>query len=81
MYGGVNETQCTYCGHRHVCSYKEQFLAAQKAVDEISVSIGDGSYIKLNAISWIQPVKLMCSFCSSGYQTITRGNPMNDKDG
>ena len=48
MYGGVNETQCTYCDHRHVCSYKEQFLAAQKAVDEVSVSIGDGSYIKLN---------------------------------
>ena len=81
MYGGVNETQCTYCGHRHVCSYKVQFLTAQKAVDRVSVSIGDGSFINLSDISWIQPVHLTCSFCSGKEPTITRGNPMNDKDG
>lgn len=80
MNEGVNETQCTYCGHRHVCSYKEQFLAAQKAVDEVAFSIGEGS-IKLSAISWIQPVHLTCSFCLGRDPMITRGNPMTDKDG
>ena len=35
---GVKETQCTRCGHRDVCSLKEEFLEAQKAVDEACVS-------------------------------------------
>lgn len=35
---GVKETQCTRCGHRDVCSLKEEFLEAQKAVDEVYVS-------------------------------------------
>lgn len=31
---GVKETQCTRCSHREVCSLKEEFLAAQAAIDE-----------------------------------------------
>ena len=35
---GVKETQCTRCGHRDVCSLKEEFLEAQKTVDEAYVA-------------------------------------------
>ena len=38
---GVKETQCTHCNHLQICSFKAQFLAAQKAVDEVTVSTGD----------------------------------------
>ena len=34
---GVKETCCTRCSHRDVCQYKEEYLAAQHAVDEVSV--------------------------------------------
>lgn len=34
---GVKETRCTRCSHRDVCQYKSEYLAAQTAVDEVSV--------------------------------------------
>ena len=61
---GVKETQCTHCNHLQICSFKAQFLAAQKAVDEVTVSTGDRSFISLRDISWIRPVSLECSYFS-----------------
>ena len=43
MYGMVRESRCANCEHRKVCSFKEQFLNAQKAVDEVTVHTGDKS--------------------------------------
>lgn len=40
---GVKETQCTHCNHLQVCSFKAQFLAAQKAIDEVTVGTGDSA--------------------------------------
>lgn len=57
---GVKETLCTRCFHREICSLKEQFLAAQNAVDNVFVSLGDHSSIKLGDIQSIKPVELMC---------------------
>lgn len=62
--GGVKETQCTNCNHLQVCSFKEQFLAAQKAVDEVTIDTGGHSFINLHDISWIRPVSLKCSYFS-----------------
>lgn len=61
---GVKETQCTHCNHLQVCSFKAQFLAAQKAIDEVTVGTGDRSFINLRDISWIRPVSLECSYFS-----------------
>lgn len=58
---GVKET---HCNHLQVCFLKAQFLAAQKAVDEVTVSTGDRSFISLRDISWIRPVSLECSYFS-----------------
>lgn len=62
---GCKETLCTNCSHREVCSFKDQFLEAQKAVDNIEVSrpsaeINSISLIRLSNISWIKPVELVC---------------------
>lgn len=53
MSSGVKETACTSCVHLKVCSYKTQFLAAQKAVDNLTIGTGD----RLSDISWIRPAK------------------------
>lgn len=62
---GVKETCCTRCSHRDVCQYKEEYLAAQHAVDEVSVHLptkDDNSVqsIRLRDIPWIEPVELKC---------------------
>lgn len=62
---GVKETCCTKCSHRDVCQYKEEYLAAQAAVDEVSVNLpskGDKSIrsIRLRDIPWIEPAELKC---------------------
>lgn len=62
---GVKETCCTKCSHKDVCQYKEEYLAAQAAVDEVSVHLSakdDNSIrsIRLRDISWIEPVELKC---------------------
>lgn len=54
------ETQCTRCDHLQVCSLKDQFLAAQKTVDEVSVGVGDRAIKNLRDFDWIKPVKLEC---------------------
>ena len=62
---GVKETCCTRCSHRDVCQYKEEYLAAQHAVDEVGVHLptkDDSSVrsIRLRDIPWIEPVELKC---------------------
>lgn len=61
---GVKETQCSHCDHLQVCSYKEQFLAAQKAVDDVCVSLGDRKMKNLRDFDWIKPVMLECIYFS-----------------
>ncbi|WP_418747945.1 hypothetical protein [Frisingicoccus sp.] len=62
---GVKETCCTRCSHRDVCQYKEEYLAAQHAVDEVSVHLptkdeNSARMIRLRDIPWIEPVELKC---------------------
>ena len=62
---GVKETCCTRCSHKDVCQYKEEYLAAQHAVDEVSVHLptkdeNSARLIRLRDISWIEPVELKC---------------------
>lgn len=74
---------CSSCNHREVCAYREQFFAAQKAVDGASVLIGEGSYTPIREIRWIKPVALKCTFFSEKQQLrqlFVQGPPMNDKD-
>lgn len=57
----------TLCSHRDVCQYKSEYLAAQTAVDEVSVrrpSKDDESIrsIRLHDIPWIEPVELKCRY-------------------
>lgn len=58
------ETCCTHCIHREVCSLKEEFLKAQTAANGISVNIGvDGGkyvYRELRQMTYIRPVQLEC---------------------
>lgn len=62
---GVKETCCTRCSHKDVCQYKEEFLAAQHTVDEVSVHLPTKDNnslrsIRLRDIPWIEPAELKC---------------------
>lgn len=62
---GVKETCCTKCAHKDVCQFKEEYLAAQTAVDNVSVNLPakderTNRYINLHNIPWIEPVELKC---------------------
>ena len=57
---GCKETACTSCSHREVCKLKEEFLKAQIAVDEVTVTLDEGRFIKLRDINWISAVNLQC---------------------
>ena len=58
------ETMCTTCIHQDICSVKEKFLDAQKAVDGLIVynKRPDGKLgeVKLRDIGFIKPVELEC---------------------
>ena len=58
------ETICTTCIHQDICSLKEKFLDAQKAVNGLVVydKLPDGKLgqIKLRDIGFIKPVELAC---------------------
>ena len=58
------ETMCTTCIHQDICSVKEKFLDAQKAVDGLVVydKLPDGKLgqVKLRDIGFIKPVELSC---------------------
>lgn len=62
---GVKETCCTKCAHKDVCQFKEEYLAAQTAVDNVSVNLPAkdervNRCIDLRNIPWIEPVELKC---------------------
>lgn len=57
---GVKETQCSHCDHLQVCSLKEEFLAAQKKIDDVCVSLGDNKMKYLRDFDWIKSVALEC---------------------
>lgn len=62
---GVKETQCACCSHREVCSLKQEFLAAQEAIDEAVLhrerkDYGPVSMIRIRDIKYIEPVELRC---------------------
>ena len=58
------ETMCTTCVHQDICSVKEKFLDAQKAVDGLVIydKLPDGKLgqVKLRDIGFIKPVELVC---------------------
>ena len=58
------ETMCTTCIHQDICSVKEKFLDAQKAVDGLVVydKLPDGKLgqVNLRDIGFIKPVELAC---------------------
>ena len=56
MYSGVKETLCSHCGHLQVCSLKKEFIAAQQAVDNVCVSLGNRTMKDLRDFDWIKPV-------------------------
>lgn len=55
----VKETLCTGCMHAHVCSLKQTFLEAQKAIDNLSISTDEHEQ-RLIDISWLR-TELHCS--------------------
>ena len=56
------ETACSTCSHLGVCKFKDEFLKAQTAVNDVTVSLGGGGIIRLRDIQWIPPVKLRCNY-------------------
>lgn len=60
--GGCNETACTNCAHLKVCKFKEEFLKAQDAVNDVMVHLGDNRMIRLRDIKWIPAVILRCEY-------------------
>lgn len=63
---GSKETACTTCIHREVCALKNDFLEAQRQVDEVNIckeeKDGAHSVIKLCNIPFIKPVNLECKY-------------------
>lgn len=57
-----SETACTSCSHLKVCKFKEEFLKAQTAVNDVTVYLGDGCMIKLRDIKYIPTVQLRCDY-------------------
>lgn len=72
---GVKETCCTKCAHKDVCQFKEEYLAAQAAVDNVSVNLPTkderaNRYINLRNIPWIESVELKCKHFISAAQNV-----------
>lgn len=57
---GCQEIACTSCVHRNVCVYKDNFLKAREAVDDVMVHFESNRMIRLREIQWIKPVELQC---------------------
>jgi hypothetical protein len=56
------ETACTNCSHREVCKFKEEFLKAQTAVNDVTVYLGENRMVKLRDIAYIPTVDLRCNY-------------------
>ena len=55
----ITETACNDCDHAKVCRHREEFLKAQEAVENASISIGSKP---ISAIECVEPIKLRCKF-------------------
>lgn len=55
----IKETACNGCDHVKVCKYREEFLKAQEAVENASISIGGEP---VSAIECVESIKLRCKF-------------------
>lgn len=59
----ITETACNGCDHVKVCTHSEEFLKAQEAVENASISIGIPHGSKpISAIECVEPIKLRCKF-------------------
>lgn len=80
MYSPKNGTSCAECTHKEVCSLKEQFKAAQTAVDQVIVSLPTETdstnhrSIHIRDIKWIKPVDLVCIHFAKAEEFVCRGN-------
>ena len=61
MYG-VKETECTRCGHRDICSIKDNYLKARKAIDDAAYGTGDNTIMRVRNNKHFT-VTLRCSHC------------------
>lgn len=68
MYSGMEEIMCDRCSHQEVCSLKGRFNAAQKAVDDVFVTVGERSSKRLRDFDWIRRVKLECTHFEAKWQ-------------
>ena len=64
MYTGSEDTLCTNCDHREVCSLMGQLQNAQKAINEVTVGVGNKGIKYLRDFDWIKRVKLECTHFS-----------------
>lgn len=60
-----NLSYCEKCSHYPVCSKKETYATAQKAVEQLSVTLPDerdeaAVTTRLSNIGWIKPLVLEC---------------------
>lgn len=69
----ITGTACEKCGHSSVCKYREEFLAAQEAVNDASIAIktqvdGMTQYESkpIALLDYIGPVKLHCKYANYG---------------
>lgn len=80
----TQETQCTTCDHRKVCSLTAQFLKAQEAVNDVFITLSSDSELTamkyLRDFEFIEPVKLHCKYysCQTGSARIERGDGIYD---
>lgn len=59
----VKEALCASCVHCEVCSKKEEYMAAQTAVDNLCFGATDTSTgVYLRNIPWIRQVQLQCTY-------------------
>lgn len=71
----TKETLCTNCGHRIVCSKASEFMAVQKAVDNLTIGTDNGGVIFVRDSEWLH-VSVQCSHRISTVQAREqRGNP------
>lgn len=74
----VRETICTNCVHCEVCRYKEKYLEAVKAIQNVGVDFdsGDGK-VAMQKISMIDFITLRdpdCKFFSQRYTQFQRSS-------
>ena len=59
----VKEALCASCVHCEVCSKKEEYMAAQTAVDNLRFGeTGTSTGVYLRNIPWIRQVQLQCTY-------------------